>query len=111
MRISQRTAGPVTILDLNGRLTGNDGYGEMRAAISPLLNQAHTLFLLNLQNVPYMDSTAIGELVSVFITARNHHGNLKLVNLTDRTRELFEVSRLVGVFELFDSEAAALQSF
>ena len=108
MRISQRTAGPVTILDLNGRLTRDDGYGEIRATIRPLLNQAHTLILLNLQEVPYMDSTAIGELVSVFITVRNHHGKLKLVNLTDRTRELFEISRLVGVFELFDNEAAAL---
>ena len=61
--------------------------------------------------VPYMDSTCIGELVSVFITARNHHGKLKLVNLTDRMLELFEVAKLVMVFEVFDDEAEALQSF
>ncbi len=111
MRIKQRTAGSVTILDLNGRMTRSDGYGAIRAALNPLLKQGHTQFLLNLADVPYMDSTGIGELVSVFITVRNHKGTLKLVTLTDRMRELFEVAKLVQVFDLFDDEADALQSF
>ena len=111
MRIKQRTAGSVTILDLNGRMTRSDGYGEIRAALNPLLKQGHTQFLLNLADVPYMDSTGIGELVSVFITVRNHKGTLKLVTLTDRMRELFEVAQLTQVFELFNGEADALQSF
>ena len=111
MRIKQRTAGGVTIFDVNGRMTRNDGYGEIRAALVPLLKHGHTKFLLNLADVPYMDSTGIGELVSMFITLRNHHGTLKLVNLTDRLRELFEIAKLVHVFELFDDEADALQSF
>ena len=111
MRIKQRTAGSVTILDLNGRMTRSDGYGEIRAALNPLLKQGHTQFLLNLAHVPYMDSTGIGELVSVFITVRNHKGTVKLVTLTDRMRELFEVAKLVQVFDVFDDEADALQSF
>ena len=111
MRIKQRTTGPVTILDLEGRMTRNDGYGEIRAALSPLLTQRRTQFLLNLADVPYMDSTGIGELVSVFITVRNHKGTLKLVGLTDRMRELFEVAKLVQVFDVFDDEADALRSF
>ncbi len=111
MRIKQRSAGPVTILDLNGRMTRNDGYGEIRKALKPLLEQGHTQFLLNLADVPYMDSTGIGELVSVFITVRNHTGTLKLVALTDWLRKLFEVTQLTQVFELFDDEADALQSF
>ncbi len=111
MRIKQRTAGSVTILDLNGRMTRSDGYGEIRAALNPLLKQGHTQFLLNLAGVPYMDSTGIGELVSVFITVRNHKGTLRLVNLTERMRELFEVVQLTQVFELFNGEADALQSF
>ena len=111
MRIKQRTAEGVTILDLNGRLTRNDGYGDIRAAVGPLLKQGHAQFLLNLADVPYMDSTGIGELVSVFITVRNHKGALKLVTLTDRMRELFTVAKLVHVFEVFDDEADALRSF
>ena len=111
MRITQRTAGGVTILDLNGRLTRDDGYGEIRATLGPLLKQGHTKFLLNLADVPYMDSTGIGELINVFITVRNHKGTLKLLTLTDRMRELFEVAKLVQVFDVFDDEADALQSF
>ena len=57
-----------------------------------------------------MDSTGLGELVSVFITVRNHKGTFKLVTLTDRMRELFEVAKLVQVFDVFDDEADALQS-
>ncbi len=113
MRIKQRTTGGVTILDLDGRLTQDDGYGEIRAPVSPLLKAKHTQFLLNLANVPlpYMDSTGIGELVSVFITVRNNKGRLKLVALTGRMQELFEVAKLVHVFDVFDNEADALQSF
>ena len=108
MRINQRTAGSVTILNLAGRITRNDGYGELRSTLNPLLKQGHTRFLVNLADVPYMDSTGSGELVSVFISVRNHKGTLKLVALTDRLRELFNVAQLVQVF---DDEADALQSF
>ena len=111
MRINQRTAGSVTILNLAGRITRNDGYGELRSTLNPLLKQGHTRFLVNLADVPYMDSTGLGELVSVFITVRNHKGTLKLVTLTDRMRELFEVAKLVQVFDVFDDEADTLQSF
>ena len=92
MRINQRTAGSVTILNLAGRITRNDGYGELRSTLNPLLKQGHTRFLVNLADVPYMDGTGIGELVSVFISVRNHKGTLKLVALTDRLRELFNVA-------------------
>ena len=111
MRIKQRTAGSVTILDLNGRLTRNDGYGAIRATVNPLLKQGHTQFLVNLADVPYMDSTGIGELVSGFISVRNHKVTLKLVALTDRLRERFDVAQLVQVFDVCDDEADALQSF
>ena len=111
MRITQRTVGSVTILDLAGRMTRDDGYGEIRATVNSLLQQDRTLFLLNLVEVPYMDSTCVGELVSVFITVRNHKGSVKLVSLTKRMRALFEVAQLGKVIELFDNEAEALQSF
>lgn len=94
MRITQRTVGSISILDHAGGMTRDDGYGEIRATVSPLLTQDHTLFLLNLAKVPYMDSTCVGELVSVFITVRNHSGAVKLVDLTKRMPALFEVAQL-----------------
>ena len=111
MRITQRSSGPVTILDLDGPITRNDGYGEVKAAVAPLVQQDDTRILLNMAGVSYMDSTGIGELVSVFISVRNRQGKLKIVHLTDRMRELFEVAQLVKVFELFDDEATAVESF
>ena len=111
MRIKQRTAGSVTIFDLDGRLTRNDGFGEVKTCISPLLKQGHIQLLLNMAAVSYMDSSGIGELVSVFISTRNHRGKLKLMKLTDRMRELFEVAKLMHVFEVFDDEPDALRSF
>ena len=111
MPITQRTVGSVTILDVTGGMTRDRGYGEIRAAVSPLLKEGHALFLLNFAEVPYMDSSCVGELTSVFISVRNHKGALKIVNLTGKMRELFEVAKLVQVFELFDDEADALQSF
>ncbi len=111
MRITQRSSGPVTILDLDGPITRNDGYGEVKATVSPLVQQDDTRILLNMAGVSYMDSTGIGELISVFISVRNRQGKLEIVNLTDRMRELFEVAQLVKVFELFDDEATAVESF
>ena len=111
MPITQRTVGSVTIFDVTGGMTRDKGYGEIRAAVSPLLKEGHAFFLLNLAEVPYMDSSCVGELTSVFISVRNHKGALKIVNLTGKVRELFEVAKLVQVFELFDDEADALQSF
>jgi anti-sigma B factor antagonist len=111
MRITQRTVGSITILDLAGGMTRDDGYGEIRATVSPLLKQDHTLFLLDLAEPPYMDSTYVGELVRAFIAVLNHKGALKLVNFTRRMRTLFEIAQLGHVFELFNNEAEALQSF
>ena len=102
MRIQQRLAESVIILDLNGRLTRNDGFREIKACVRSLLN---------MEEVSYIDSIGIGELVSVFITTRNHQGKLKLMHLTDRMRELFDVAKLIHVFEVFDDEAEILRSF
>ena len=111
MQITERRAGEVTILDLSGPVTRNDGQGEVRAAVAPLLQSTEPSILLNMAGVDYMDSTGIGELVSVFISVRNRRGTLKITNLTDRMRELFAVAQLVKVFELFDDEATAVRSF
>ena len=94
MQITARHIGSLTILDVDGRMTRNDGYGSIKEKVSALLADGHRLLLLNLKDVPYMDSTSVGELVSAFITVRNHDGILKLVGPTHRIAELLSVAKL-----------------
>jgi anti-sigma B factor antagonist len=111
MRTTQRTADQVSVISLEGRMTRNDGFGAVKAAVTDLLAQGQTQLLIDMASVSYMDSTGVGELVSAFITTRNHHGSLKLLNPSPRLRELFEVAKLETVFEMFDDESEALRSF
>ena len=111
MQVQERHSGNLTILDFEGRLTRNEGYGSVKQQIGELLADGHRQFLLNLAKVPYMDSTCVGELVSAFITVRNNGGILKLSEPTERIRELLSVAKLDTVFEVYDSESAAIQSF
>ncbi len=111
MRTTQRTVDGVEIIALDGRMTRNDGFGTVRRAVTDVLAAGHTQVLVDMGAVAYMDSTGVGELVSAFITTRNHHGTLKLLNPSPRLRELLEVAKLTTVFELFNDEATALLSF
>lgn len=111
MRITERTSDDVTILDLDGRMTRNDGYGTLKSRVAELVSVGRLHLVLNLGGVPYLDSSGVGELVSVFISARNNGGVLKLVNPTPRIAELLTVAKLDTVFEVFDSEPSALSSF
>ena len=111
MQIAARRIGSVTILDVDGRMTRNDGYGSIKEKVTALLGEGDRQLLLNLKDVPYMDSTSVGELVSAFITVRNHDGILKLVGPTTRIAELLSVAKLDTVFEVYDNETDALESF
>ncbi len=111
MTITTRVVGHVTVLDLDGRMTRDEGYGAVKAQAVELLGQERTNFLLNLTDVPYMDSTCVGELVSAFITVRNKGGTLKLFGASGRLSELLTIAKLDTVFEVFETETAALESF
>ena len=111
MQITERHIGSLTILDATGRMTRDDGYGYIKQRIDTLLGNGDRQLLLNLKDVPYMDSTSVGELVSAFITVRNHDGVLKLVGPTSRIAELLSVAKLDTVFEVYESETDAVQSF
>ena len=111
MRIVEQTSDDVTILTIDGRVTRDDGYGALKACITDLVATGQRHVLLNLSDVPYLDSSGVGELVSVFITVRNHGGILKLTGASGRVAELLAVAKLDTVFEMFDSESTALASF
>ena len=111
MTTLRNAAGHVTILDTDVRMTRNEGYGVVKKRVGQLLADDHNQLLLNLAPVPYMDSTCMGELVSAFITVHNSGGTLKFIGAMGRLRELLSIAKLDTVFEIFDTETMALESF
>ena len=111
MQITERTVGEVTVLDLQGRLTIDDGAVMLRERLAAVVARGQTKVLLNLAAVPYMDSGGLGELVRCSLVASRRNGSVKLVNLTSRITDLLAITKLLTVFDTFDSEAAALASY
>lgn len=111
LTINERNAGDVTILDLSGKITIGEGSVQLRDAVRRLLEQGHKNLLIDLGGVDYVDSSGIGELVSCYTTTKNQGGHLKLLNLTKKIKDLLSITKLLTVFETFDSEEEALKSF
>ena len=111
LSIKDREVGDVTILDLSGKITIGEGSVQLREAVRRLLDDGKKKILLNLGEVAYVDSSGIGELVSSYTTTNNQGGHLKLLNLTKKIQDLLMITKLLTVFETFESEASALESF
>ncbi|HKP11074.1 MAG TPA: STAS domain-containing protein [Blastocatellia bacterium] len=111
LTINQRQAGDVTILDLSGKITIGEGSVQLREAVRGLLESGNKKILLNLGDVSYVDSSGIGELVSSYTTTSNNGGHLKLLNLTKKIQDLLQITKLLTVFQVYDSEQDALASF
>lgn len=111
MQIEERVVGDVTILDLKGKITLGEGDEALKDKINSLTLQNRRQILLNLEGVPYIDSAGLGEVVRTYTTVSRQGGQLKLVNLTKRIEDLLSITKLLTVFETFDSEDDALKSF
>jgi anti-sigma B factor antagonist len=109
--ISERQAGDVTILDLEGKVTIGEGSVALRTTIRRLLGDGKIKILLNLGGVGYIDSSGIGELVSSFTAVNKEQGTLKLLNLTQKIQDLLAITKLLTVFDVFENEDEALASF
>ena len=111
VKIEERAVGGVTVLDIIGRLTIDRGAEHLKDKINSLIAQDRTRILLNLQDVPYIDSGGLGQLVASYGSVMKKGGALKLLGVNSRNHDLLSITRLVTVFESFDSEAEAVQSF
>ena len=111
MEIVERTVSDVTVLDLNGKMTLGEGDELLKDKINSLLASGKKKLLLNLEGVPYIDSAGLGEVVRTYTTVSRQGGSLKLLNLTKRIEDLLAITKLLTVFETFDSEAEAVQSY
>jgi anti-sigma B factor antagonist len=106
-----RHAGDVTIVDLSGRITLGDGSGLVRNTIKDLLAAGARHILLNLQEVSYIDSAGLGEIVGSYATVANQGGAVKLLNVQGKVKDLLQVTKLYTVFATFDDENTAVRSF
>jgi anti-sigma B factor antagonist len=111
MRAVTRRVGPVTILDISGRITLGEGNVMLREIVRDLAEKGQKAIVLNLGEVNYIDSSGVGELVKAHTTIRNQGGQLKLANLTKRIDDLLQMTRLSAVFDIQKDEARAIESF
>jgi anti-sigma B factor antagonist len=111
MQIDERAVGDVVVLDVKGKITLGEGDELLKDKVNSLVNQGHKKILVNLADVPYIDSAGLGEIVRTYTTVSRQGGSLKLVNLTKRIQDLLAITKLLTVFETFDSESDAVRSF
>lgn len=111
MQMNERHVGDVAIIDLNGRLTLGEGDELLRDKVNSLVQQGQKHIVVNLSQVSYMDSAGIGELVRSYTTVTRRGGALKLLGLTKRVSDLLAITKLLTVFDCYDTEKEALASF
>jgi anti-sigma B factor antagonist len=109
--LKERQAGDVTILDLSGSVRMGEGAISLRNSIRGLVEQGNKKILLNLASVKNIDSSGIGELIANYTTISRDGGQLKLLNLTEKIQNLLVITKLLTVFDSYDNEAEALNSF
>ncbi len=111
LKINIRETPDAVILDLNGRITLGPALTELRDAIREALAGDQKNILLNLADVSYIDSSGLGQLIGSYATVTARGGNMKLLNLQKRVNDLMQVTKLLTVFETYNSETGALRSF
>jgi anti-sigma B factor antagonist len=111
MKIVERQVGDVTILDLHGKILIGEGDDALRDAVTRLVDGGVTKILLNLADVPYVDSAGLGEIVRCYTTASRKGGSLKLINLTKKIQDLLSITKLLTVFEVYETEDEGVKSF
>jgi anti-sigma B factor antagonist len=111
MQIVERSAGNVTILDLSGQITFTEGDQQFKDKVNSLVHQGRKHILVNLANVTHVDSAGLGELVGAYTTVSKAGGSMKLLNLTKRLQDLLAITKLLTIFDTFESEQDALKQF
>ena len=111
MQITERQVGDVMILDLKGKITLGEGDELLKDKVNSIVSQGRRKIVLNLAEVPYLDSAGLGEVVRAYTTVSRQGGSLKLLNLTKRITDLLSITKLLTVFDTFESEDEAVRSF
>ena len=108
LTVKTRKVDNSVVVDMSGRLTIGEPVLLLRETIRVLVNDGARNFVLNLGDVSYIDSSGLGELVSLFTTVRNKQGDVKLLNLTAKAKDLLQMTKLLTVFDVYEDESKAL---
>ncbi len=111
VKLNTRQVGDVSVVDVAGRITLGEGSSALRDALRDMVAKNHKKILLNLGEVSYIDSSGIGELVSGFTSVTNSGGQLKLLGLNKRVKDLLQITKLYTVFDVHEDESSAVRSF
>jgi anti-sigma B factor antagonist len=111
LQIEERAVGDITVLDLKGKMTLGEGDEALKDKVNSLVLQGRRKVILNLADVPYIDSAGLGEVVRTYTTISRQGGQLKLLSLTKRITDLLSITKLLTVFDTYDNEADAVRSF
>ena len=108
LSIKTRKVDNVVVFDLSGKLTIGEPVMQLRESLRNHVNEGNKKFILNLGDVSYIDSSGLGELVSSYSTIRSKQGDIKLLHLTAKTKDLLQMTKLLTVFDTYDDETKAL---
>jgi anti-sigma B factor antagonist len=108
LNVKKRSTDKVVIFDLAGSLTVGEPVTSMREAIKAELDNGERKFILNMADVSYIDSSGLGELVWAYTSVRNKGGDVKLLNLATRVKDLLQLTKLLTVFDTYESESRAI---
>ena len=111
MKASIRQTNEITIVDLSGQIKLGEGSSALRDIVKDLLSKGEKRILINLSNINYIDSSGIGELISAHTSVCNQGGEMKLLHLTKKVRDLLQIMKLYSVFQVVDDEAQAVAAF
>jgi anti-sigma B factor antagonist len=111
LRMTDRVVNGVDVVDIEGRIVLGEESNAFREKVKSLLAAGKKKIVLNLAQVSYIDSAGLGTLVATFHSARSQGATLKLTNLGTKFKEVLQVTKLMTVFDTYDTEAAAIQSF
>jgi anti-sigma B factor antagonist len=111
LSINIRQVGDVSVVDIVGRITLGDGAATLRDTLRTMSGDGHNKILLNLADVTVVDSSGLGVLVGGFASITSHGGQIKLLNLNTRVKDLLLITKLFTVFEVFEDEGTGVRSF
>ena len=109
--INTRKVQDVVVVDMSGQLSAGEPVLLLRNTVRHFIDDGSRKFLLNLGQISYIDSSGLGELIITYTSLRNRQGDAKLLNLTKLAKDLLQMTKLLTVFDTFDDEAKAVQSF
>ena len=100
----------IAVMDMSGRLVIGEATLLLRATVRKFLEDGTTKFVLNLGDVSFIDSSGLGELITAYTSIRNREGDVKMLDLAKRAKDLLQMTKLLTVFDVYDSEVKAIQA-